>query len=186
MASLPSSLDRDWIGQSPTLSYVKAITMNRTSVLLAIGFTSLFSTTILGEEHKYLKAFPPAAESMERYVIELPHKERGEDGRFKVEIMVGKEMSTDGVNNVRLSATIEAKPLKGWGFTYYEVAKFGPTASTLMAVPPGTKPQIKFLSTSKTIPYNSRVPIVVYVPKDGEVRYRIWEASQTIRKGNKK
>jgi len=26
------------------------------------------------------------------------------------------------------------------------------------------------------IPYNSRLPIVVYVPKGGEVRYRIFEA----------
>jgi ecotin len=159
--------------------------MNRFSVLFAVGLASLFSSPVMGEEHKYLKAFPQASEGMERFVIELPNKERGEDSRFKVEIMVGKEMSTDGVNMVRLGATIEAKPLEGWGFTYYEVKKFGPGASTLMAVPPGTKPEIKFVSTSKIIPYNSRIPIVVYVPKGGEVRYRIWEASKTIQKGSR-
>jgi len=28
--------------------------------------------------------------------------------------------------------------------------------------------------------YNSRLPIVVYVPKEVEVRYRIWSAGETI------
>lgn len=28
--------------------------------------------------------------------------------------------------------------------------------------------------------YNSRLPIVVYVPKDVEVKYRIWKAADTV------
>ena len=95
-------------------------------------------------------------------------------------------MLTDGVNLSRLGGKIEAKPLKGWGFTYYEVAKFGPTATTLIGVPPGTPKVKKFVSMpSMTIPYNSRIPLVVYVPKGGEVRYRIWKASETTEKAKK-
>ncbi len=30
--------------------------------------------------------------------------------------------------------------------------------------------------------YNSKLPIVLYVPKDVEVRYRIWSASSRIEK----
>ena len=140
-------------------------------------------TASAAAEHKYLKAFPPAPEGMVRYVIELPHKERGEDNGFQVEIIVGKEMLTDGVNRVRLSGRIEAKPLKGRGFTYYEMAKFGPAVSTLVGVPPGTPKVKKFVAIpSLKIAYNSRIPLVVYVPEGGEVRYRIWSASKTTEK----
>ena len=123
---------------------------------------------------------------MERFVIVLPDKERGEEDSFKVEIIVGKEMLTDGVNLVRLANTIEAHPLKGWGYTYYEVTGPSETLSTLMAPPPGAPKVMKFVTVSPLqIPYNSRLPIVVYVPKGYEVRYRIWEASKLTREAEK-
>ena len=134
-------------------------------------------------QERYIKAFPAAEEGMKRYVILLPHKERGEDDDFRVEIFAGKEIDTDGVNLYHMGGQIEARPLKGWGFTYYEVEKFGPVASTLKGVPPGTPPVVKFVAMpSMTIPYNSRVPLVIYVPEEGEVRYRIWKASETMEK----
>jgi ecotin len=141
------------------------------------------ASSAAAEEHRYLKAFPPAEDGMVRYVIMLPHKERGEEDDFRVELIAGKEMLTDGVNRVRLGGKIEAKPLKGWGFTYYEVAKFGPAASTLIGVPPGTPQVERFVTVpSLLIRYNSRIPLIVYVPAGGEVRYRIWKASDTIEK----
>ena len=137
------------------------------------------------DAERYVKAFPPAGQGQSRFVILLPHKERGEDDDFKVEIFVGKVMQTDGVNQVRLGGKIESKPLEGWGFTYYAVEEFGPAASTLIGVPPGTPEVKKFVSMpSLLIPYNSRVPLVIYVPKDGEVRYRIWQASETMKSAN--
>ena len=158
----------------------------RQLTMLTVTLVMLVTTAATGEDHKYLKAFPPAEDGMVRYVIELPHKERGEDNGFRVEIIIGKEMLTDGVNLARLGGKIVAKPLKGWGFTYYEVAKFGPTATTLIGVPPGTPKVKKFVSMpSMTIPYNSRIPLVVYVPEGGEVRYRIWKASETTEKAKK-
>ena len=160
--------------------------MRRQPTMLTVLLVMLVTSAATGEDHKYLKAFPPAENGMVRYVIELPHKERGEDNGFRVEITVGKEMLTDGVNLSRLGGKIEAKPLKGWGFSYYEVAKFGSAATTLIGVPPGTPKVKKFVSMpSMTIPYNSRIPLVVYVPKGGEVRYRIWKASETTEKAKK-
>ena len=32
--------------------------------------------------------------------------------------------------------------------------------------------------------YNSRIPLVVYVPAGGEVRYRIWKASDKTEQAN--
>ncbi len=143
-----------------------------------LSFSLLLVNFVQAEEHKYLKAFAPAEKGMVRYVIELPHKERGEEDAFRVELLVGKIVSTDGVNRVSLGGKLEAKPLEGWGFTYYEVAKFGPSASTLIGVPPGTPAVDKFVAIpSELIRYNSRIPLVVYVPEGGIVRYKIWSAS---------
>ena len=136
-------------------------------------------------DHKYLKAFPKAAEGMSRFVIALPDKTRGEEGAFKVELIVGRMMDTDGVNRMFLGGKLEPKPLKGWGFTYYE-AQLGPAASTLIGVPPGTPPVHKFVQgPSQLIRYNCRIPIVVYVPKGAEVRYRIWSATPETKKAPK-
>ena len=75
--------------------------------------------------HPQLKAYPPPARGMQRFVIVLPHKERGEEDAFAVELLIGKDMLTDGVNLVRLGVAIEARPLQGWGYTYYEVTGGG-------------------------------------------------------------
>ena len=64
-------------------------------------------------EHEQLKAFPQAKEGMVRHVIVLPHKERGDDQNFKVELIAGKTLLTDGVNRMRLGYKIESRPLKG-------------------------------------------------------------------------
>ena len=120
---------------------------------------------------------------MLRFVIVLPHKERGTEDAFKVEIIPGKTMLTDGVNLVRLGTTIEPRTLKGWGYTYYEITGQDIAMSTMMA-PPATEPQKeKFVQgTSLLIRYNSRLPIVIYAPQGYEIRYRIWETSEIMNK----
>ncbi len=139
----------------------------------------LMAAVLNADEHKYLKAFPQAEDGMERFVIELPHKERGEEDAFRVEIVVGREMMTDGVNRLMLGGSIKPVPLKGWGFTYYTATVSDRAASTLIGVPPGTPKVEKFVPAATTmIRYNSRIPVVVYAPKDAEVRYRIWKAPE--------
>ena len=151
----------------------------RLARMLALGLL-LCGGSAFGDEHPELQAFPPAQEGMERFVIVLPHKERGEEDDFKVELIVGKEMLTDGVNLVRLGNAIEPRTLEGWGYTYYEVTGSSATLSTLMAPPEGA-PKVKtFVKAAPLqVRYNSRLPIVVYTPRGYEVRYRIWNASQT-------
>ena len=151
-----------------------------------ITLIQLFILSVVIAEHKELKAFPQAEEGMERLVIELPHKERGEEDSFKVELIPGKEMLTDGINQVRMGLSLKAVNLKGWGYTYYEVEGKPMMMSTLIGVPAGTKKVKRFVSGKPTlIRYNSRLPIVIYVPKGTEVRYRIWEAPQKLDKVNK-
>jgi ecotin len=155
-----------------------------THVLIA-GLVGL-SVAAFGAEHPALKAFPAAQEGLERFVIVLPEKERGEEDAFRVEIIVGKDMLTDGVNLVQLTNTIETRVLEGWGYPYYEGAGASETMGTMMAPPEGA-PLVKTFVTASPVHvrYNSRLPIVVYVPKGYEVRYRIWEASETTWKAEK-
>jgi ecotin len=147
---------------------------------------AVLSAPAFSAEHRELKAFPAAKDGMERYVIVLPHKERGEEDAFRVEIIAGKEMLTDGVNLVRLANAIKERPLQGWGYTYYELTGPSEAISTMMA-PPSGAPQVKkfVTATPLQIRYNSRLPIVVYVPKGYEVRYRIWSAPEATIKAEK-
>ena len=151
--------------------------MKKLKVLMVLAAVMITFGAPKTEEHKNLKAFPEATDSTTRFVIELPHKERGEEDAFKVELIVGKTIETDGANRYRLGTTIEAMPLKGWGFTYYEMGGSGAVRSTRMAPQPGTPKVKKFVGGQPlTIRYNSRIPVVIYVPKGFEVRYRVWEA----------
>ena len=145
----------------------------------------VFGGSAFGDEHPETRAFSPAQEGMQRFVIALPHKERGEEDDFKVELIVGREMLTDGVNRVRLGSAIEPRTLEGWGYTVYEVTGPSETISTLMAPPEGA-PKVKAFVTAAPlhVRYNSRLPIVVYVPSGYEVRYRIWSASETTHKAD--
>jgi len=154
------------------------IVKNTLAQLLIIGLL-VHSISAFSAEHPELKAFPAPKEGMERFVIVLPPKARGEDDSFRVEIIVGKEMLTDGVNLVRLGNRIEPVVLEGWGYTYYQVAGSFDTISTRMAPPVGAAMVRTFVAAAPLqVPYNSRLPVVVYAPTGYEVRYRIWKASE--------
>ncbi len=150
------------------------------TLITLLSFGLILSTQqVMSQEnnHKQLKAFPAAKAGMQRFVITLPHKERGEEDAFKVELLPGKMMMTDGVNRVRIGTRIEPRPLKGWGYTYYEITGKDMGMSTRIGVPAGTQSMKTFVAGQPlTIRYNSRLPIVIYAPKGQLVRYRIWKA----------
>ncbi|MCH2207100.1 MAG: ecotin family protein [Lentisphaerales bacterium] len=137
------------------------------------------------EKIKQLKAFPEAEQGMQRFVINLDEKIEGEDN-YRIEIIPGATMETDGVNRVRLGYQIKAFPLKGWGYTYYKVVGKGVAMSTKMAPRQGVPTVTRFVQgQGLTINYNSKLPIVIYAPQDCEIQYRTWsvENSQSADKG---
>ena len=149
--------------------------------------TVMLNTTACATDNNPLDAFPEAKEGMQRLVISLPGKQGSEEESLKVELIVGKEMLTDGVNRVRLANTIEAHTLKGWGYSYYEVTGSSEVMSTLMAPPEGAPKVQQFVAGAPVlVRYNSRLPIVVYVPAGLELRYRIWRAADTFNKAVEK
>ena len=137
------------------------------------------------EKMKQLKAFPQAEEGMQRFVIHLDEKIEGEEA-YRIEIIPGAIMETDGVNRVRLGYQIKAFPLKGWGYTFYKVVGKGAAMSTMMAPRQGVPAVTRFVKGQGiTINYNSKLPVVIYAPKDCEIQYRIWtvEDSKSADKG---
>jgi ecotin len=58
-------------------------------------------------------------------------------------------------------------------------SKLGLMAGTLMTIDPNAPKVARFITLGGApclIRYNSRLPVVVYVPEGVEVRYRIWTA----------
>ena len=123
-----------------------------------------------------LKAFPAAEKDQLRHIITLPAMD-GEDN-YKVELLAGKTMTVD-CNIHRMGGKLEERTATGWGYNYYVLEKFGPGMSTLMGCPEGSSREAFVPIGQQTlVRYNSRLPLVVYAPKDAEIRYRIWTAGE--------
>jgi len=156
----------------------------RKCIILGIGiWLSLFlltSPSVKAADN--MKAFPPPEEGMVRYVLQLPKQD--DESAFQVELIVGKTVQLDEKNRYFFGGRIEKETIKGWGFTRYKVSKLGPMAGTLMAIDPNAPKLARFITLGGdpyVVRYNSRLPIVVYVPEGVEVRYRIWSAGAEVR-----
>jgi ecotin len=157
------------------------------SISLLVAFVLLTFACLPAHAVDNMKAFPPAEAGMVRYVFQPPKQE--DESKFKLELIVGKTVKTDKVNRHFFGGKIEEKTIEGWGFPKYVVSEIGPMVGTLMAVDPNEPPVERFITLGGEpflIRYNSRLPVVVYVPEGVEVRYRIWRAqadTNTMEKG---
>lgn len=146
--------------------------------IIIITLTMLNIIVYADDETNVLTPFPIAHANAERFVITLPSLDEQLEQNAMVEIIVGKNMLTDGVNKIQLASTIETKNLDGWGYNYYEVQDSPLSLSTMMAAPENTEKMIRFVTTpSIKVRYNSRLPIVVYVPQGYQVQYKLWQAT---------
>ena len=151
--------------------------------MTATHLSALLICTALGqsEAEKNLKAFPPAGEGMVRFVLFLP--EQKDETAFQVELQVGKVVKVDGVNRQFFGGKIQKQTVEGWGFPRFVVKELGPMSSTLIGVDPSQPLVERFITLGGEpflLRYNSRLPIVVYVPEGVEVRQRIWRADKEV------
>jgi ecotin len=146
--------------------------------LFALALTLATTMTLAADN---MKAFPPADEGMARYVINLP--EQADETAWRVELLVGKTVQTDAANRYFFAGTLEIETIEGWGFDRHMLRQLGPMAGTLMAVDPDAPKVERFITLGgepQLLRYNSRLPLVVYVPEGVEVRYRFWRADVDI------
>ena len=151
--------------------------LSLTTVLVCLTLVGLRAAT------DDMKAFPPAARGMIRYVISVPQETNEAD--LRIELMIGKTVNVDPNNVHFFGGRLEQKVVKGWGYNYYVLPKLGPMAGTLIAVDPNVPRVDRFITLGgepHLMRYNSKLPLVVYVPEGVEVRYRLWRASPGVAK----
>lgn len=157
--------------------------------LLLLGV--LTSTAARAIPRLDLKPYPRPAAGEKRWVIQLPgvlpptgdERISPNPTDWRVELIVGKEMTVD-CNGPRLNGRIRSETLKGWGYRIYRVSQVGPGPSTRMACPPERGPRQAFVAIGSkpfVVPYNASLPIVIYAPKDVQVRWRLWKAEKEQR-----
>ena len=127
-----------------------------------------------------MKPYPAAEEGFQRMVFRVPVKQNESD--HEVQIMVGKTLLVD-CNQTWFMGRLEKQVAKSWGYSYFVLEEVAGPASTMMACPPGEEKTEAFVSVRGEgflQSYNSKLPVVVYVPQGFEVRYRIWSAGGEI------
>jgi ecotin len=152
--------------------------------------TFIFSATFYAQKNnktsvRYnkvdLSIYPSARDGYKRVYINLPI-EKNEDN-LKVEIFVGKQINVD-CNIHNLIGELSMKILDGYGYDYFEALSNGDVLSTKMLCI-----DEKLLPKYITMPsyftrYNSNLPIVVYIPKDMELKYKVWKTTNKLFKSN--
>jgi len=116
--------------------------------------------------------YPKATHDTKRHIIILPEHGKKKEKEYKVEIYVGKIMKVDSVNWHTLMGKFVEKKVDGWGYRYLCFEADGGVVRTLMGG--GKRIEKMVMSVSKLVRYNSRLPIVVYTPKEYTVKYRFW------------
>lgn len=126
-----------------------------------------------------ISMFPKPEQGFKQIFIQVPAASKEED--LKIEVFAGKEQAVD-CNRYSMQGAVTEENLEGWGYTYYKVQSNGQMVGTLMGCP-DQKKTVKFIYMQpQLIRYNSKLPVVLYVPQDMEVRYRVWRADKTMRK----
>lgn len=123
----------------------------------------------------YRVPYPAAAPGQVRKVIYLPQQNPTvEQQHLRVQIIPGRHENCEDGRLYKLTGSVVEETLQGWGYSYYVVTLGDMYAAHRSSSDPEHATTFVALDESPVIAYNSRLPIVVYVPEGAEVRYRIW------------
>ena len=125
------------------------------------------------EAEQALQAFPLSEPGYQRHVILLPALD--DEDEHKVELVSGKHMAVD-CNVHGMDGQFNQVDLAGWGYTYWMLESRQQVRSTLMMCPDKQKHDAFVQTESVLLRYNSRLPVVVFVPEGLSLRWRVWRA----------
>ncbi|MGO3743474.1 serine protease inhibitor ecotin [Kerstersia sp.] len=150
--------------------------LRRVLAMAGLGLGMMFAAGAQAADAADLKPFPAAQAGQTRYVLNLESRPVEED--YEVQLIVGKTLPTD-CNHQWFMGNLSEETVQGWGYGYYVLNQVNGPASTLMGCLDSVKKD-SFVSVQGDgfkVRYNSRLPLVVYVPEGFQLRYRLWHAS---------
>lgn len=148
--------------------------------MMALVVPLMLSAPAAAQEQDDMRPYPQAQDGFERMVFRVPPADIEED--LRVEIIVGRVLPVD-CNRTWFAGNLGSRVAEGWGYPYFVLEGVGGPASTMMACPPGegkTDAFVQVRGEGFLQPYNSRLPVVTYVPAGFDVRYRVWSAGDEV------
>lgn len=119
-----------------------------------------------------LRTVPASLPGYRRHVFYLPA--RPDEDRLEVELFGGKVVQADNCNPPSLQGRFEPHSLRGVGHMYWVLQSDGEVITTAMGCAPAPAPGLTFAAVpSGRIRYNSRSPLVVFIPEPLALRYRV-------------
>lgn len=120
-----------------------------------------------------MKPYPAARPGYTRLTIHLPKLRNENDAHVK--LIPGRTMMVD-CNVSSFSGQLVPRVAQGWGFNYYDVVGIrGPMQSMKACL--DNKKRKAFvpvnLGMNALVRYNSKLPVVVYVPNGFNVQYQV-------------
>jgi len=146
--------------------------------LLVVFFATVSMTMAQQIIKQSTDIFPAAKDGYKKLVIEVPHS--ANDDQKKIEFSVGKWMDVDACNHHRLMGTLEKKDLEGWGYNYYEFTSKGEVMSTMIGCLDNSTRHLFVSAEPEMVRYNGKLPIVIYVPEDMDVQFKIYKAEPDV------
>ncbi|WP_035500749.1 ecotin family protein [Fusobacterium gonidiaformans] len=144
-------------------------------ILLFLVLALSFSMFAFGENME-LDIYPKAKKGTKQEIFILDKQEKEED--YKIELRFGKDIKVDCNVHSFLHGNLEEKSVEGWSYPYYIFQGSNDMVQTLMLCQEGKKlKRVYYPSATRILPYNSKLPVVIYVPKDVKVEVHIWKHS---------
>ncbi|WOP15705.1 ecotin family protein [Ottowia sp. SB7-C50] len=119
-----------------------------------------------------LRTVPEHMAGYRRHVFYLP--ERADENQLQVELFGGMVVEWDNCNAPVLQGEVEQHSLRGVGHTYWVFKSDGRIIRTAMGCWPIPDHGQTFAAiASPRLDYNSRLPVVAFVPEAMTLRYRV-------------
>lgn len=122
---------------------------------------------------------PKEIKGYEKFIIYIPNDKQSQDlSGKKVQIIPSKSAQVDYCNIHSLLGELKEKTVEGYSYPYYIFESDGGIVSTRMGCKDNKTKEELVTNKGEIIDIPIDSPIVVFVPQEIKVQYRIWQAGK--------